>query len=144
MFNVMDLAWFILRRCANNGNPISNLQLQKILYFLQRLFIIEENNGVLFNESIEAWQYGPVIPEVYKNFSFYSATKIIPTNFDPPSDIDIPEYLLNELDRRAAENPWKLVEETHKPGGAWDTIFNNGYGNRNIIPLELIRDEGNR
>ena len=32
MFDAVQLAWFILRRCANSGTPISNLQLQKMLF----------------------------------------------------------------------------------------------------------------
>lgn len=38
MFDVMDLSWFILRRCADNGTPISNLQLQNIVFFTENVF----------------------------------------------------------------------------------------------------------
>lgn len=137
MFDVMDLSWFILRRCAGRGTPISNLHLQKILFFLQRLSL-QQNNERLFPDEIEAWQYGPVVPRVYKSFSFYSAMQIIPTIFDPEPRIDLPLNLIQEIDARCQQNPWRLVEETHILGGAWDITFSNGLGNRNVIPVELI------
>ncbi|MCI7343387.1 MAG: DUF4065 domain-containing protein [Fusobacterium necrophorum] len=140
MFDVMDLSWFILRRCADNGTPISNLQLQKILYFLQKMSL-KNGNRSLFEDDIQAWQYGPVVPKVYKNFSFYSAMKIIPTDFDPMPKLEVTlsKELLQEIDKRATQNPWSLVQESHQVGGAWDQIFNDGYGNREVIPLELIQ-----
>lgn len=137
MFKVMDLAWFILRRCSNNGTPISNLHLQKILFFLQR-DSLQNSGSPLFSESIEAWQYGPVIPTVYNNFSYYSAMPIIPTNSDPNPQLGLSANLIKKIDNLAEQNPWSLVERTHVQGGAWDRVFNDGLGNRKEIPLEWI------
>ena len=139
MFDIMDLTWFILRRCANNGTPISNLHLQKILFFLQRNSLQNAGNP-LFNEKIEAWQYGPVVPVVYNNFSYYSAMQIIPTIFDPDPQLELSDDLLQEIDDLAQQNPWDLVERTHIQGGAWDRVFSDGLGNRREIPLEWIRE----
>ena len=38
--------------------------------------------------------------------------------------------------------PWDLVEETHKPGGAWDRVYQNGKGNHQNIPNDLIKEFG--
>lgn len=141
MFDVMDLSWFILRRCADNGTPISNLQLQKILYFLQRLNLIQTGH-VLFNADIRAWQFGPVVREVYYNFSIYSSLRIVPTDFSPSPDLELEIFLLDEIDKRATQRPWDMVDETHQAGRAWDQIFQNGRGNDRIIPVELITNNG--
>lgn len=86
IFNALDLAKY-LNYLHNNkyGRDISPLKLQKSLFFLfgeWGAFISrssKENNGdwkglneldsYLFKEEIEAWLYGPVVREVYDNFS---------------------------------------------------------------------------
>lgn len=37
-------------------HPISNLQLQKILYYVQKAFL--QSGGIAFDDDIEAWQFG--------------------------------------------------------------------------------------
>jgi uncharacterized phage-associated protein len=47
--------------------PISNLKLQKLLYYAQgwHLAIFDEP---LFSETIEAWVHGPVVPVVFREY----------------------------------------------------------------------------
>ena len=37
-------------------------------------------------------------------------------------------------------NAWKLVDNTHKSGKAWDIVFKNGDGIGDVISKELIRE----
>lgn len=138
MYNAIELAWFILRRCADNGTPISNLQLQKILFFLQRLYLKKLNKPLFFNK-IFAWQFGPVVRDVYYKFAIFSSVRIIPSKLDPTPDFDLPDFILNEIDSRAKQKPWDMVDETHQKGTPWALIYQNGRGNGREIPLELIR-----
>ncbi len=46
---------------------ITNLKLQKILYFAQAYFVAKIGR-TLFKEKIEAWEYGPVVPVVYHEY----------------------------------------------------------------------------
>ena len=39
MYTAMDLAKYIVSKCYYDGCPISNLQLQKILYYIQKEFL---------------------------------------------------------------------------------------------------------
>ena len=39
MYNALDIAKYIITKCNKDGFPISNLQLQKILYNLQKFFL---------------------------------------------------------------------------------------------------------
>lgn len=141
MNDAIQLAWFILRRCAENRTPISHLQLQKILYFLQRLNL-DKTNEPLFTNRIFAWTFGPVVRDVYYEFSIFSSLRIIPSEVDPNPTIDLADFLLEEIDRRAEQRPWSMVDETHQAGRAWDLVFKNGEGNGREIPLELIRERG--
>jgi hypothetical protein len=139
--NAVELAWFIVRRCANRSFPISNLQLQKMLYFLQKMNL--EKKGVpLFHEKIVAWQFGPVVREVYYTFATYSSLRIIPTEYDPNPKLFLEDFLLEEIDERSEQKPWDLVDETHQKNGAWDKVFKNGAGNDRVITLEMIKTYG--
>ena len=55
---------------------ISNLKLQKVLYFAQAYYLAKLGRPI-FVEELEAWQYGPVVPEVYRKFKHYGSKPII-------------------------------------------------------------------
>ena len=38
-YQAIDIAKYIIGKCTADNQPISNLQLQKILYFLQRKYL---------------------------------------------------------------------------------------------------------
>lgn len=138
-YNAMDIAKYIIHKCTTDQHPISNLQLQKILYYIQKTFL--ENGMIAFHNEIEAWQFGPVVPEVYYQFCGFGATSIRMLY-----NISIqPEYMsiINPIiENKRCLDPWEMVEDTHKPGKAWDKIYNNGAGNHSVIPRELIKTKG--
>ena len=142
MRQAIDLAKYIVNKCTCDEKPISNLQLQKILYNIQKEFLSIDNKA--FCDEIEAWQFGPVVPNVYYYFCGFGAMPIS-SNYD----VSMGEYddseitLINTIveDKRKL-NPWDLVEETHRVGGAWHEIYQNGSGNRCPIPENLIREKG--
>ena len=55
---------------------ITNLKLQKVLYFVQAYYLAKLNRP-LFPDNIEAWEYGPVIPSVYRKYKEYESNPII-------------------------------------------------------------------
>lgn len=57
----------ILQTDVEKGDIISNLKLQKLLYYMQGYHLAFFNEK-LFEASIEAWTYGPVVPSVYHQF----------------------------------------------------------------------------
>lgn len=140
MINVMALAQYILCMCMNQGEPISNLQLQKILYFIQGNHLAKKGEP-LFDADFYAWKYGPVIPNIYYEYCINGASKI--RNVEALEEIS-PE-IKNEIDpiiqKLRVLYPWDLVEKTHNVGGAWDKTFQDGKGERDKIPKEAIREE---
>ena len=72
-YSAFDLARYVLKKCIDEDHPISNLQLQKILYYIQECFLKEKDRKA-FSEPIEAWQFGPVIPKVYDEYCIYGST----------------------------------------------------------------------
>lgn len=70
MYEAMDIAQYVINYAIDLGKPVSNLKLQKLLYYIQAKFLIENNNGC-FEDDIENWRHGPVVTNVYDNFKKY-------------------------------------------------------------------------
>ena len=131
---------YIVSKCVADGYPISNLQLQKILYYIQKDFL--QRDEVAFSDNIEAWQFGPVVPNVYYHYCGFGAMpiSIIKDTFSIAfSDAIFVDKIVEE---KRKLNPWDMVEETHKDDGAWSKVYRDGLGNHCIIPTELIKAVG--
>jgi len=142
-YTALDIAKYIAKKCTDDFNAISNLQLQKILYFVQGGYY-RQTGKFLFDEDFQSWQYGPVIETVYSEYSWYGGSKIYEDE-EPKVVIDaeskkIVDEILEEKRRIPA---FELVNETHKIGGAWDLTFRDGLGRGAIITKERIKDEFN-
>lgn len=138
MYKASQIAEYIVSRCNEKNNPISNLQLQKILYFVQKHFI-QTLPGPAFSDLIEAWQFGPVVPSVYYMFCCFGAMPITRAFDETSIDLQHQKIIDKIIEEKSVMNPWDLVDQTHKPDGAWDKAFKNGYGT--IISVESIRNE---
>jgi uncharacterized phage-associated protein len=57
------------------GDSISNLKLQKLLYYAQGVHL-GLNDAVMFPEPIVAWIHGPVVPEVYHRYKQHGGEPI--------------------------------------------------------------------
>ena len=142
MYSAVELAKYIVRRCLDEGCPVSNLQLQKIMYFIQRDFLQKEDRSA-FREDIEAWRFGPVVPKVYYLFCGSGAMPIhiVSPVVDVITNDDIKMIDIIVEDKRS-KDPWDLVEETHKKNGPWDLTYQNGKGFRQIISRDIIKKHG--
>lgn len=134
----LKLAKYTVTKCVDESCPISNLQLQKILYYIQRDHL-KKHNTPAFEDDIEAWKFGPVVPEVYYAFCYYGAMPI--RNRYENIDISTCDKALIDgiIETKRKMEPWDLVEETHKTNGAWDKTFTKSHGKPSVIPLDLIR-----
>ncbi|QDU52909.1 Panacea domain-containing protein [Gimesia panareensis] len=61
-------AILLVQFCNKHGDLITNLKLQKLLYYSQAWYLALYDSP-LFPDKIEAWPNGPVQPEVFENFS---------------------------------------------------------------------------
>lgn len=116
MYDAMDIAEYVLDYCENElKKPITNLQLQKFLYYIQGAFI-RDTNKTIFDNAIEAWQYGPVVPEVYFWFSKFMSSPI--TGIKTSDNLNLTDKEKEIIKKVISENidlgPWELVDKTHK------------------------------
>lgn len=54
-----------LSLAGEEGDPLTNLRLQKLLYYAQAWSVVLRESE-LFPEEVRAWRYGPVVEEVYQ------------------------------------------------------------------------------
>ena len=66
MYEVEDLSKYIISKCIEDKCPISSLQLQRILYYIQLSFL--KSNQIAFPDNFEAWGFGPCIPCIYYDY----------------------------------------------------------------------------
>ena len=120
-YSVQDIAKWILTRNrlevqTEDGDYISNLKLQKLLYYSQGCFLALRDEP-LFDSPIEAWTYGPVVPEVYHLYKSYGSSAIdssdiiFDTDLILPEDRNILEEVYSEFGQYSAA---KLVKMTHE------------------------------
>ena len=121
-YKALDIANKIISKTdLEHGDTISNLKLQKMLYY-QQGFHLAYFGTPLFDEDIVAWQYGPVVPSVYKEYKSFESNSIS-TSEEGISLSDDEEELFNnvyeEYNQFSAvalmkmtheESPWKTTE----------------------------------
>ena len=80
-YTYKDISSLFLFWANTSGDVLTNLKLQKLLYYAQAWFLVHFKT-TLFDSNIEAWEYGPVVPDAYTEFKTfnrnpieYSATK---------------------------------------------------------------------
>lgn len=79
MYDVLEVSRHVINYSNDKNYGISNLKLQKLLYFIQAEFLTLKNNPrKCFGEKIEAWDFGPVVPEAYNEFKQYGGNNIPP------------------------------------------------------------------
>jgi uncharacterized phage-associated protein len=130
MYSVLDVARYIICYCKKQGYSISNLKLQKILYFVQANFLV--TNGIpCFSEAIEAWDFGPVVPEVYHAFKIFGSADI-PGVICRGAETAIrraDRQIINEMVDECAEySASSLVQITHNQD-PWKNAYRKGYNN---------------
>ena len=143
MYTALDVAHYAITKCFTENHPISNLQLQKILYYIQRSFL--QADSIAFDEDFEAWRFGPVIPSVYRVYCGFAGTPIrLKYEMDklPDFEADYKARMDSVINEKRDISPWDLVRETHHDGGAWKSVYQNGIGEHWIIYKDLIKTRG--
>ena len=139
MYSAESVANAFLDLAKREGKSLTNMQLQKLVY-LAHGYCLAQLNKPLFHNNIHAFQWGPVIPPLYKQIRHYGADPItgyIPTDEAPIS----PESEEMEIIREVWQyyggfSGLELSDLTHRKGSPWsETWKNNPFG---VISDDLI------
>lgn len=128
--------WFLsrnqVRSLGGETDFISNLKLQKLLYYAQGIHLALYGEP-LFGDSIVAWQYGPVVEAVYQEYKSNGADGI--KEFKNPEEnfSDTEENVLQFTQKAFGQfSAWKLADMTHEETPWKETEINK------VIPLSKI------
>lgn len=138
----------------DSDTRFDQLQLNKLCYLVNG-FTLREQNEPAFHNDIEAWRYGPVIPEVYQTYRHYGK--------EPITELDMCRTALDDytavakrwgelyyiVGKKIAEivygvvreygkySGWDLVDMTHKKHTPWKRAYRPGHNK--VIPTDDIR-----
>ncbi|MGE6780697.1 Panacea domain-containing protein [Vreelandella titanicae] len=117
MATVMDIANYLLAKASSSEGErsnLSNLKLQKLLYYVQGFHSVLLDRPA-FDDRMEAWMHGPVVPSVYHHYKAHGNGHI-PAAM-PVEAIEIDDQtaeLIDEVfDVYAKHSAWHLRNLTH-------------------------------
>ncbi|WP_128546658.1 Panacea domain-containing protein [Larkinella soli] len=146
MFSALTIAKQFINRAIAEGKPLTPMKLQKLIYLAHGLHLARHKTP-LIREKIQAWSYGPVIPDVYGRFKRFGNNPI--TTPMPPGDWD------EELDAQAQDSihfAWDIAKDfnaiqlsnwTHVEGSPWfQSVSRNEGGliDQEPIDNDVIKD----
>jgi len=110
--------------CEQSGWTVSNLKLQKII-FLAHMVHLGEKQRPLITEGFQAWDYGPVSHPLYQRVKAFGSSPIRNVFHGDPtiSDSDALEVLNDVYRQVGGWSAGRLVDETHRPNGAWERTY---------------------
>ena len=132
--------YLLLKVDADAGDTISNLKLQKVMYYCQGWHLASFGMPV-FTEALEAWEHGPVVRPVYFRFRHFGAMSItsdlVRTN--PADDLsDESRSLIDDVwEMYGREFAWTLRDRTHEEP-AWKRAW--AVGENTVLDLMVMRD----
>lgn len=141
IMKALDVAsYFIELANKTPENDLTNLKLQKLLYYVQGKYIAQ-NDAPIFEDKVEAWKYGPVVADVYHTFKVCGQFPV--TTFD----VNYDSAELDADSKSFVEKIWEdigekysgffLVQTTHKNGTPWAKHFNEDGRNIEIPQSDL-------
>lgn len=131
-----EVANYVLDYADVNGITVTNLGLQKIIYFCHVWFLVSTNKP-LIKQNFEAWEFGPVLPYLYRFFKEYGDQKI--TTRATKTDHKTGNKVIARINMDEGEESLlksivsfysrlsvnQLVEQSHIPGGPWHKVWNH-------------------
>ncbi|MCW2380992.1 MULTISPECIES: Panacea domain-containing protein [unclassified Sphingobium] len=148
-----ELANLLLDWADEMNVPVTPMKLQKLLYYCHSDFLLL-TGGELLSEEFEAWQYGPVLGEVFQEFKIFSSHPITKraSRFDPISatrvqskaadlgpNRDVVKAIFHSYAHLSAS---ALSRMSHIESGPWQEALNLFERGRNMgkrIGNDLIR-----
>ncbi|RAI31771.1 Panacea domain-containing protein [Rhodoplanes serenus] len=139
--DVRSIANFVLDLAKEQGRAVTNLSINKIVFFLHSNYLAEFGRP-LVTAKVEAWDYGPVFRELYREFKKFEGKAISePARRINPGtgESETCTHQLDESERLFLEplttkylkfSASALVNMSHISGGPWDQVWNHSTRSR--------------
>ena len=133
--------WF-LAWSEHNDATLSNLKLQKLLYYAQGHYL-GAHGEPMFDDSIEAWAHGPVVRSVYHDLKQFGNEPIdvdvaLDDDFAWDNFRDVEDDLMRVWNTYGHYAAWALRNRTHREA-PWKSTFEQDKKYL-VIPQEAMRE----
>ncbi|QYM72915.1 DUF4065 domain-containing protein [Pseudochrobactrum sp. Wa41.01b-1] len=137
MYDVITIADTILKLAKEKGQSLTPMQLMKLVYIAHGWSLALRETD-LFGERIEAWRYGPVIPDLYFATKRWGRQSIPFNMIDDGINVDqeTESFLRDVVNNYAHIDGIALSHMTHKPSTPWSSVYVDGLNA--VIPDNLI------
>lgn len=135
----LSAAQFILDSCADAGDQaVTPMQLIKLVYIAHG-YMLGRHGKPLLDEPVEAWQYGPVVPSVYRAVKSYRSAPVVKVPGASAHDFSESERdIMNAVASGYGKvNALLLSSATHQPGTPWRQTWDT-FGRNAPISNDLI------
>lgn len=116
---------------------VTNLKLQKLLYFAQAAHLAVYDKPLIAKEEFEAWSLGPVIASLYHKYKENNKASI-PVPEKDCSDPELKAFLTEIWKIFGKYTASELVQLSHRQGTPWQEHYHSGNKNEKI-PNEEIK-----
>jgi uncharacterized phage-associated protein len=108
-----DVADYFIRLANETGSFISNLKLQKLVYYAQAWHLAIYDIP-LFESDFEAWVHGPVIPALYQEYRPFGWKPILKDVEKPRFPQDVQNFLAEVSEVYFGCDAYELERMTHQ------------------------------
>lgn len=162
MYEARKISNFLIARSETHKFPLTNLRLNKLLYFIHGWGLTSRPDGLVRNHFL-AWAHGPVVRPVYDAFKRFDddpitepaqyldyvtgENRVIAYDDISPDDTAVIERVFRSYDHYTTG---QLVSISHVVGGPWHTVYSaSAKDNRanlripnNIIRAHFLKEAG--
>jgi uncharacterized phage-associated protein len=136
----------ILHYADETGKRLTPMQLIKLVY-LANAWSLALLGHKLINEDVQAWQYGPVIPTVYRAFNRFGSAPVTGFARDPFTDLEYTADLDKDelkvvravVDSYGHMHAFQLSAKMHEADTPWSKTYNEK-GPYSVISPALIKE----
>lgn len=136
-YSALDVAKYVINYEHSKGREVSNLRLQKLLYFIQAKILVANDGTPCFSEDMEAWDFGPVVPDVYFKYKIFGCLDLTDKGKIPYIDHQSASMIQGMLDYCRNYPTYQLVDITHQQD-PWKNARISGA--RTVIPKTAIKE----
>lgn len=130
MYEARAVAKTMIDLAAERNLSVTNLTLQKLLYFAHGLMLVRSGDA-LVDEPFQAWKYGPVVESLYHDLKIFGTSQISPDagyipNWPglPPDEASVARRAIADvLDQLGGMSGGQLINVSHDPNGPWNEVY---------------------
>ncbi|HLP89286.1 MAG TPA: type II toxin-antitoxin system antitoxin SocA domain-containing protein [Nostocaceae cyanobacterium] len=109
-----QIADYFIWLANESGSFVSNLKLQKLVYYAQAWYLALYDGQPLFDEDFEAWIHGPVIPALYQEYKSFSWKPILKEVEKPKFTQEVNDFLEELTEVYFGYDGFELEKMTHR------------------------------